>query len=141
MDTERTAADRLLVDLTQVRALVVEAELVEAAGHRYVAAHQAAVRAADLVLRARTGRGVAPGVIDPWVLVARYAPELGEWASFFAATSVRRRLIGQGRAHATTREADDLVRDAERFCTEVERWLRRSGRRPRWLHAVEDDTA
>lgn len=115
----------LLVDLGHVRGLVVEAELTEAAGHRYVAAHQAAVRAADLVLRARTGRALKPGVLDPWVMVTRYAPELGEWANFFAATLVRRRMVAEGRAVVTTREADDLVRDAARFCTEVERLLHR----------------
>jgi hypothetical protein len=55
-------------------------------------------------------------------MLAEVAPELAEWAAFFAATEAKRDAI---RAGATTivsaREADDLVRDARAFLRLVER--------------------
>jgi hypothetical protein len=84
---------------------------------RYPAAYLAALRAAAAVLavraRPRRRRG-APR--DVWNLLAEVAPELGEWAAFFAACSDTRaaaeagitRLVGR-------RDADDLLRQAEQF--------------------------
>jgi hypothetical protein len=84
---------------------------------RYPAAYLAALRAgaAVLAVRARPAprRGASRNV---WQLLAEVAPELGEWAAFFAACSDTRaaaeagisRLVGQ-------READDLLRQAEQF--------------------------
>jgi hypothetical protein len=44
------------------------------------------------------------------------APELGEWAAFFASTASRRSAIEAGRTDVVSpREADDLLRDAEAF--------------------------
>jgi hypothetical protein len=44
------------------------------------------------------------------------APELSEWAAFFAAGAPRRAAAEAGRLGAvTTREADDLLRDAATF--------------------------
>jgi hypothetical protein len=49
------------------------------------------------------------------------APELGEWAGFFAAGAAKRAAAAAGVAHAVTvREADDLLRDAEQFLDLVE---------------------
>jgi hypothetical protein len=105
--------------------------LAEAAGHvdprqRYAAAHLAALRAAAAVLAART-RPEASGRHRPrsaWVLLADVAPELGEWATFFAAGAAKRAAAEAGLSHAVTeREADDLVRDAGAFLGVVESWL------------------
>jgi hypothetical protein len=50
------------------------------------------------------------------------APELAEWAAFFAATEGRRDAIrGGATSIVSAREADDLVRDARAFLRLVER--------------------
>jgi hypothetical protein len=58
------------------------------------------------------------------VLLAEVAPELAEWASFFAAGAAKRAAAEAGSTRAVTeREADDLVRDADRFLAVVEQAL------------------
>jgi hypothetical protein len=42
------------------------------------------------------------------------APELGEWATFFAACSRQRSVMDRG-GHVSTRQADDLLRQSEMF--------------------------
>jgi hypothetical protein len=55
------------------------------------------------------------------VLLAEVAPELGEWATFFAAGAAKRAAAEAGSTRAVSeREADDLVRDADRFLGVVE---------------------
>ncbi|MBM7515341.1 SAV_6107 family HEPN domain-containing protein [Nocardioides nitrophenolicus] len=93
---------------------------------RYACAHVAALRAAAALLAARarpeTGRRRAQR--NAWVLLADVAPELAEWASFFAAGASKRAAAEAGSARAATeREADDLVRDADRFLAVVEQAL------------------
>jgi hypothetical protein len=52
------------------------------------------------------------------------APELGEWAGFFAAGAAKRAAAECGaRTAVTLREADDLVRDVEHFMHVVEEVL------------------
>ena len=67
--------------------------------------------------RCGPGRGpVGAAPRDVWHLLAEVAPELGEWAAFFASCSDTRaaaeagitRLVGR-------RDADDLLRQAEQF--------------------------
>ncbi|GAA5151226.1 hypothetical protein GCM10023340_29750 [Nocardioides marinquilinus] len=106
-------------------------EAVAAAGPheaaaRYAYAHVAALRAAAALLAARARP--APARRRPqrnaWVLLAEVAPELGEWASFFAAGASKRAAAEAGSTRAVTaREADDLVRDADRFLAVVEQTL------------------
>jgi hypothetical protein len=102
--------------------------LAEAAGYadprqRYAAAHLGALRAAAAVLAART-RPEAAGRRRPrsaWVLLAQVTPELGEWATFFAAGAAKRAAAEAGLSSAVTeREADDLVRDVGAFLAVVE---------------------
>ena len=93
---------------------------------RYAAAHVSALRAAAALLAARAHP--APGRRRPqrnaWVLLAEVAPELGEWARFFAAGATKRAAAEAGSTRAVTeREADDLVRDADRFLAVVEQSL------------------
>jgi hypothetical protein len=93
---------------------------------RYATAHLAALRAAAAVLAART-RPEAPGRRRPrsaWVLLEQVAPELGEWATFFAAGAAKRAAAEAGLSRAVTeREADDLVRDVGSFLGVVETYL------------------
>ena len=58
------------------------------------------------------------------MLLAEVAPELEEWASFFAAGAAKRAAAEAGSTRAVTeREADDLVREADRFLAVVEQAL------------------
>jgi hypothetical protein len=85
-------------------------------GERYVRAHLAALRSAAAVLAVR-GRPRSPGgTLNVWQVLPRVAPELAEWAAFFAAGAPRRAALEAGRADVVSaREADDLLRDAEAF--------------------------
>jgi len=89
---------------------------------RYATAHLGALRGAAALLAARTRP--EPARRRPrsaWVLLAQVAPELGEWATFFAAGAAKRAAAEAGLSHAVTeREADDLVRDVAAFVTVVE---------------------
>ena len=96
---------------------------------RYAQAHVAALRATAALLAARatpvTGqrRGRAAQK-NAWVLLAEVAPELTEWATFFSAGAAKRAAAEAGSRRAVTeREADDLVRDADRFLGVVEEAL------------------
>ena len=93
---------------------------------RYACAHVAALRAAAALLAARAQP--SPTRRRPqknaWVLLAEVAPELAEWATFFAAGASKRAAAEAGSTRAVTeREADDLVRDADRFLAVVEQSL------------------
>ena len=58
------------------------------------------------------------------MLLAEVAPELAEWAAFFSAGAGKRAAAEAGSRRAVTeREADDLVRDADRFLGLVEESL------------------
>ncbi len=76
-------------------------------------------------VHASAGRRVPTGAADPWRLLARVAPECGEWADYFAATRPKCLAVAAG-AHGivTGREADDLVRDAATFHDVAVRHLR-----------------
>ena len=115
--------------LALARQGLVEACAAATAGERYAAAHLAALRVAAAVLSCRArpaGSPAAPGSrrtrpTSAWVLLAAVAPELAEWAAFFAAGAGKRAAAEAGLPSAVTpREADDLVRDVEAFLAMVE---------------------
>ena len=90
---------------------------------RYALAHVAALRATAALLAARA----TPVPVhrrrqkNAWVLLAEIAPEFSEWATFFSAGAAKRAAAEAGSRRAVTeREADDLVRDADRFLALVE---------------------
>ena len=96
-------------------------------GMRYAHAHVAALRATAALLAARA-RPVSGSRRRPqrnaWVLLAEVAPEFTEWAMFFSAGAAKRAAAEAGSRRAVTeREADDLVRDADRFLGLVEESL------------------
>jgi len=103
---------------------IIEASGWDAPGQRYATAHLAALRAAAAVLAARARPAVGARrrrSTSVWVLLAQVAPEMGEWAAFFAAGAAKRAAAEAGIARVVTpREADDLLRDAERFLALVE---------------------
>lgn len=107
--------------LRQASEALAEAHRESEPLRRYPAAYLAALRAAAAVLAVRARPQVPPprrggGGRNVWHLLAQVAPELGEWAAFFASCSATRaaaeagiaRLVGQ-------READDLLRQSEQF--------------------------
>jgi SAV_6107-like HEPN len=120
------APDAAVTELARARAALVEAH--EATDHllRFSAAHVAALRvaAAVLAVRARPSKPARRPQRNAWVLLAQVAPELGEWATLFAAGAPKRAAAEAGLSRAVTqREADDLVREAEAFCELVESLL------------------
>ncbi len=93
---------------------------------RYACAHVAALRAAAALLAARAHPTPARRrrQKNAWVLLTDVAPELEEWARFFAAGAGKRAAAEAGSTRAVSdREADDLVRDADRFLGVVEQAL------------------
>jgi SAV_6107-like HEPN len=112
-------AARVLLDRS--RAGLLHAAAARSCSERYLAAHMAALRAAAAVLAVRGRPGSRGGPRSVWDVLPRLAPEMGEWASFFAATASRRAAVEAGRVDTiTAREADDLLRDAEAFHHVVE---------------------
>ena len=97
---------------------------------RYAAAHLGALRAAAAVLAARAQVALSPHggpsggptrqrIRSAWEVLTEVAPEFGEWAIFFAAGAQKRASAQAGIPCVTSREADDLVRDSQRFIFEV----------------------
>ena len=114
--------------LDQARRGLQEAAELSVPAERYATAHLAALRSAAAVLAART-RPVDTRLrrrrpTSAWVLLTEVAPELGEWAAFFAAGAAKRAAAEAGVTRAVTaREADDLVRDAGTFLALAETTL------------------
>ncbi|PRY62624.1 hypothetical protein BCF74_10460 [Knoellia remsis] len=112
------AAAPALALLEQSRGSLADAYAAELATARFVAALDAAMRAAAAHVAGRpaTRRGGARRARrDLWPLLAADAPQLREWAEHFALAAVRREEIETRRTHVTVREADDLLRAAETF--------------------------
>jgi hypothetical protein len=84
---------------------------------RYPAAYLAALRAAAAVLAVRATPQPRRGATrNAWQLLGEVAPELAEWAAFFAACSATRAAAEAGIARLVgRRDADDLLRQAEQF--------------------------
>lgn len=102
---------------------LLEAMETRADGQRYATAHLAALRAAAAVLAARARptpqrRGRPTSV---WVLLTLVAPEMSEWAAYFAASAAKRSAAEAGIPRTVTAaEADDLLGDTRRFIEVVE---------------------
>ncbi|MEU1418525.1 SAV_6107 family HEPN domain-containing protein [Kitasatospora sp. NPDC005751] len=95
---------------------------------RYAAAHLAALRTVAAVLAAR-GRPEKnarrrQAIRSAWEVLPEIAPELAEWAVYYAAGARRRAAAEAGiRGAASAREADDLIRNSALFLRLVERLL------------------
>src|SRR5699024_425513 len=89
---------------------------------RYRLAHLSALRTAAAVA-AQRGRPASSRrrLISVWLLLHRIAPELGDWATYFAAGAPVRAAIEAGAMSAVTaRTADDQLRAATEFLQLVE---------------------
>ncbi len=99
---------------------LLEAYATPDPARRYATAHLAALRAAAAVLAARAHPVRQSGRIrSVWTLLPVVAPQMQEWAAFFAANATRRAAADAGLPVVSQREADDLVRDAESFLVQV----------------------
>ncbi|WP_290870616.1 SAV_6107 family HEPN domain-containing protein [Hamadaea sp.] len=109
--------------LALARRGLIEAAAAPSAAQRYATAHLAALRVAAAVLAMRaqpvTGRRRSR-VTSAWLLLTKVAPELAEWAEFFAAGAAKRSAAEAGIAKVTAREADDLVRATGQFIDVVQ---------------------
>ncbi|MCI0687585.1 MAG: hypothetical protein L0Y54_10165 [Sporichthyaceae bacterium] len=97
----------------QASSCLAEALATGQPGRRYAAAHLAALRcaAAVLAVRARPTDRRSQPIRSAWVLLSRVAPELAEWAAFFASGAGKRAAAEAGLPHAVSqRDADDLIR-------------------------------
>jgi hypothetical protein len=114
--------------LARAAASLQEAMTTSEVPLRYACAHVAALRTTAALLAARATPAPAPRrgrrQKNAWVLLAEVAPEFSEWAVFFSAGAAKRAAAETGSRRAVTeREADDLVRDADRFLGLVEESL------------------
>ncbi|MFI9272455.1 SAV_6107 family HEPN domain-containing protein [Kitasatospora sp. NPDC052896] len=118
--------------LAQARRTLVRAGAAEDPLERYATAHLAALRttAAVLAVRGRPERDPRRrrAIRSAWSVLPEVAPELAEWAGYFAAGAAKRAAAEAGiRGAASTRDADDLVRNTALFVRLVERILRLDG--------------
>lgn len=110
-----------IILLDRSRTGLLQAAAARSAGERFVGSHLAALRAAAAVLAVRGRPASRGGPRSVWEILPRVAPELREWAAFFAATASVRAAVEAGRGDAVSaRQADDLLRDAENFHHVVE---------------------
>jgi hypothetical protein len=118
-----TRTDELLADATRDLML---AELATRPADRYAAAHLAALRAAAAVLAARSGapeswRPVCGArgrrrPLSAWDQLRVAAPELTDWADYFAAGADKRSAAAAGLSGAVSVEDAELhYRDAGAF--------------------------
>jgi hypothetical protein len=96
---------------------------------RYATAHLAALRttAAVLAVRGRAERNPRRrrAIRSAWELLPEVAPELAEWAVYYAAGARRRAAAEAGiRSAVSVRDADDLVRNTGLYLRIVERLLK-----------------
>jgi hypothetical protein len=108
--------------VTQARGVLAEARAAASAGERFRLAHLAALRTSAAVFAER-GRPASARrrLVSAWVLLQAVAPELGEWAAYFAAGATARAAVEAGAVSAVSpRVADDQLRAAEQFLALVE---------------------
>lgn len=101
---------------------------------RYATAHLAALRTTAAVLAVRGRPEKNPrrrtAIRSAWEVLPEVAPELAEWAVYFAAGASKRAAAEAGvPGSATARDADDLIRNAALFVRLVERVLQFGGNR------------
>ena len=100
--------------LDRSRTSLLSACRADTVAGRYVEAHLAALRAAAALLAARSKPSRRSQLRSVWEVLPQVAPELTEWAVFFAASAKRRAALERG-STAVAREADDLLRQSETF--------------------------
>ncbi|WP_326638221.1 SAV_6107 family HEPN domain-containing protein [Streptosporangium sp. NBC_01755] len=112
--------------LTDARDCLEEAAAARTSAARYVAAHLAALRAAAAVLAARPRpmEGRRRRLRSAWELLPQAEPRLAGWAPYFETSAAKRAAAEAGLTRTvSSRDAEELISEAERFVTEVESLL------------------
>lgn len=121
-DYVRTGPGSPLALLAHARAVLTAAAQADTSAERFSLAHLGALRTAAALFAAR-GRPAAARrrLVSAWVLLEAVAPELGEWAGYFAAAAPARAAVEAGASSAVSaRDADDQLRAAQQFLALVE---------------------
>ncbi|WP_457033959.1 SAV_6107 family HEPN domain-containing protein [Kitasatospora sp. P5_F3] len=125
----RAAAPPAALDLLRHAELtLIQSRQYEDPLQRYATAHLAALRttAAVLAVRGRPEKRTRrrQAIRSAWEVLPEVAPELAEWAVYFAAGARRRAAAEAGIRHAATaRDADDLIRNTALYLRLVQRLL------------------
>ena len=114
--------------LAQAHRGLREARELDGPLERYATAHLAALRASAAVLAVRGRPEQNPRkrkrIRSAWEVLPEVAPELAEWAVYYAAGAPKRAAAEAGiGSAATAREADDLIRNTALFLRMVQRLL------------------
>lgn len=109
--------------LASARSALAAAETSSRAVRRFDLAYLAALRAAVVVIGSQARPDSMGQRRQAWQLLSELAPELGEWAAYFAEASAKRKAVESGGYLICSREADDLLRDAQFFLGLVGRAL------------------
>ncbi|MCX4749596.1 SAV_6107 family HEPN domain-containing protein [Kitasatospora sp. NBC_01287] len=120
--------------LTQAHRTLLAAAAAEDPLERYATAHLAALRTTAAVLAVRGRPEKNPrrrkAIRSAWAVLPEVAPELAEWALYFAAGAAKRASAEAGvPGSASARDADDLIRNTALFVRLVERVLQVEGNR------------
>jgi hypothetical protein len=112
--------------LAQANRGLAEARALEGPLERYATAHLAALRASAAVLAVRGRPEESPRrrkrIRTAWEVLPEVAPELAEWAVYYAAGAPKRAAAEAGiTSAATLRDADDLIRNTALFLRMVQR--------------------
>lgn len=123
-----TAPPAALDLLAQAVRGLAEARAMEGPLERYAAAHLAALRATAAVLAVRGRPETTPRgrrkIRSAWEVLPEAAPELAEWAAYYAAGAGKRAAAEAGIASAASaRDADDLIRNTGLYLRVVQRVL------------------
>ncbi|MFE3589966.1 SAV_6107 family HEPN domain-containing protein [Streptomyces niveus] len=123
-----TAPPAALDLLAQARSGLDEAATLGTPNERYATAHLAALRTAAAVLAARARPEPTSQrrrrIRSAWEVLPEIVPELSEWSALFASGATRRARAEAGiQGAASSRDADDLLRDVAMFLRLVERLL------------------
>ncbi|MEV6860733.1 SAV_6107 family HEPN domain-containing protein [Streptosporangium subroseum] len=112
--------------LTDARDCLEEAAAAQTSATRYVAAHLAALRAAAAILAARPRPmdGRRRRLRSAWELLPEAEPRLADWAPYFEVSAAKRASAEAGMTRVvSSRDAEELISEAERFVTAVEQLL------------------
>ncbi|MFF5107814.1 SAV_6107 family HEPN domain-containing protein [Streptosporangium sp. NPDC000509] len=112
--------------LSDARDCLEEAAAARTSAARYVAAHLAALRAAAAVLAARPRpmQGRRRRLRSAWELLPEAEPRLAEWAPYFETSAAKRAAAEAGLTRTvSSRDAEELISEAERFVSAVEKLL------------------
>lgn len=96
-----------------------DAHFAQTPAERYAAAHVAALRAGAAVLAVHAKPARSGRIRSVWQMLPGLAEDLEPWCAYFEAIGKRRVFVEIGAEPVTTQQADDVLRDAERFCERI----------------------